>query len=514
MNSLTRSIGGRSGLGQIGDIDLELANDDKEFSKLLANYYLKNQAIEIAYGYDGKPADWAKKVYVGIVEDHTLQGNKFKVKIRDVSQKYFKIKVPKYICTEDEYINIHENAKGKVMPEIIGLAVHTSTDTSGKVEAVYIDTVNWKFLAARGSLKSILNVYKDGAVLALGADYAITYEDGGRTYITLTANPESAKITFNCEGYMFADWNSVNDYVQNPARVLEFFLAFTAEVPQALINVGSFDDLAQIMDDQGAAEAGFLVLQSPQDTDGIVAELCWGMGARSFNDNDGRFKVKKKDISTFSANATRLFTQIDLIDFPDRKFNLDRSSNTIKARYDWVPAANLFQGVFEDTLPGSVESYEASIEPKEPSAFKWITDKTFVEARVTDELYRKGYGDQKIKFSLPAIWIGDLELMDDLQLQDEFGISATGKGESGKYIYIESMEYDFQDNKMTVSCDDLSYLLRQYFILGDREELADNWSTASDENKTFGYLAARINDKFANGEPGKILIGRDEMAKS
>jgi len=513
MSSLSRSVGGKSGMGTVGDIDLDLANDDKYFSKMLATYFLKNQVVEFRYGYDGEPADWAQKIYAGIVEDYTLTGNIFKVKIKDISQKFYKIKVPRYRCTEEVFSAIQENATGKVMPEILGLASYVATEASGAVEAVYVDTANWKFLAARASLKSILQVYKDGALLTLGANYTITYEDGGRTYINLTADPGSSKITFNCQGYMYAPWNSVNDYVQNPARVLEFFLGFLCEIPQSRLDLGSFDTLAGILDDQGASEAGFLALQAENDPAGVIAELLFDMGARGYHAKDGRYTVKKKDISTFTVGTTRLFTQIDLIDFPERSFNLKNAVNTIKAKFNYVPAANLYQGAFEKTLPKAINDFEADEESRIIPDFKWITDETFVGARATDELYRKGYGDQKINFSVPAKWLTELELMDNIQLQDEFGISATGSGESGKYIYIESFAYEFSSDSIKITCDDLSYLLRRYFVLGDRAELADNWNVASDEDKTFAYLAVRATGEFANGETGKILISRDEMDK-
>jgi len=513
MSNLSRSVGGKSGMGTVGDIDLDLANDDKYFSKMLATYFLKNQVVEFLYGYDGEPAGWAQEIYAGIVEDYTLTGNIFKVKIKDISQKFYKIKVPRYRCTEEEFSAIQENANGKVMPEILGLASYAATEASGAIEAVYVDTANWKFLAARASLKSILQVYKDGATLALGADYTITYEDGGRTYINLTADPGSSKITFNCQGYMYAPWNSVNGYVQNPARVLEFLLGFLCEIPQSRLDLGSFDTLASILDDQGASEAGFLALQAENDPAGVIAELLFDMGARGYHAKDGRYTVKKKDISTFTVGTTRLFTQIDLIDFPERSFNLKNAVNTIKAKFNYVPAANLYQGAFEKTLPKAISDFEADEESRIIPNFKWITDETFVEARATDELYRKGYGDQKINFSVPAKLLTDLELMDNIQLQDEFGISATGAGESGKYIYIESLAYEFSSDSIKITCDDLSYLLRRYFVLGDRAELADNWNVASDEDKTFAYLAVRATGEFANGEAGKILISRDEMDK-
>ena len=63
----------------------------------------------------------------------------------------------------------------------------------------------------------------------VGNDYTITYELGGRTCINFNVNQGDNKITFNCEGYMFAAWNSGNGYVQNPAYVIGFLFAFMAD---------------------------------------------------------------------------------------------------------------------------------------------------------------------------------------------------------------------------------------------------------------------------------------------
>jgi len=96
---VARAIDDRTGLYSISDINIELANHDMEFSKMLSKYFLKNQLVEIFHAWCDEPEAWKRSVFQGIVVDHTLKGTSFFVTIRDVTQKYFKAKVPPEICT-------------------------------------------------------------------------------------------------------------------------------------------------------------------------------------------------------------------------------------------------------------------------------------------------------------------------------------------------------------------------------------------------------------------------------
>ena len=333
MSPTTRAISDKGGLFNSSDMDVELANPDKEFSKLLAEYFLKNQIVEFYYGWADQPESWKTASSVLIVDDYNRPGSTFKVRLRDITTKYFKRKIPLYRITLAEYPNAHKNALNKPMPDVLGLASYTEAGLGGAVEAFCIDTTTHKYLAARGSLQSIDQVYIDGGLCPAGAPYyTISYEDGGRTYITINPILSSidAKITFNAKGYSFPDWDSAAGYVQNPAYVLGFFLALLLEVPEDFIDFDSLDALAAKFTADGEGTSGFLILQREQDGETILEELLFTMGAQSAFDRTGRFYIERKDLSVLATDLF-IFAQIDTLDQPDFQHNLKSAIN--RARY-------------------------------------------------------------------------------------------------------------------------------------------------------------------------------------
>lgn len=502
ISSITRGIDDKTGLCSITDMTLRMANEDKEFSKILAQYFIKNQDIDVHRVWRDEPESWKDSVMKGIVNDYALSGGEFLLTLKDMTQKYFKIKVPFYTCTEDEYSDIHDSAKGKYMPEAIGLnQLASGIDALGAIEARYIDTVNFKYLAARRTLKEITAVYADGAV---ATGWTISYEDGGRTYITFAADQQDKKITYDCKGYMDARWNSDDGYIQNPAYVLLYTLIYILKVPIERIDLDSFDTLATRYQDLGADTAGKLIIQEEKTAEEVMQKLLWTAGAKFSPDKEGLFKVERKDISTFSSNV-HVFDQFDLLQSAHRDFGLLDTANYAKSRFDHFPTTNHYKGAIERSKAKSIEDFEAEIEPSQAWDFPWTTSSAFTIIRLDEELMKRSYGDKKIRFSLPIRFIDDLDVLTNFRFQDPFGLSRTGAGEVGRYYYVESMTVDFQNETIHITGIDLEYLLRQFFILGDSNTIAQTWALASESDRTFGYLCNSISGKFADGEEGKIL---------
>jgi len=94
-----RAVDDRTGLYSVSDITIELSNADKEFSMMLAKYFLKNQLIEAFHAWSDEAEAMKTAVLRGIVVDYWLAGTSFFVRARDVTQKYFKTKVPPEVCT-------------------------------------------------------------------------------------------------------------------------------------------------------------------------------------------------------------------------------------------------------------------------------------------------------------------------------------------------------------------------------------------------------------------------------
>lgn len=171
------------------------------------------------------------------------------------------------------YPNIYPEHLGRVMPDVLGFCSLTTGECDnavrGAVEAVYVDTSGapYSYLAAHGSLHGITEVFSDGALMATPGDYSVAYRDGGRTYIDFTPDQGDNKINFNCTGYMFAPWNSGAGYIQNPAYIILFYLAFIVGVPEADIDVASFITLATFYDGLGWGESGKLAIQDIKESD-------------------------------------------------------------------------------------------------------------------------------------------------------------------------------------------------------------------------------------------------------
>jgi hypothetical protein len=503
MSPTTRAISDKGGLFNSSDMDVELANQDKEFSKLLAEYFLKNQIVEFYYGWADQPESWKTASSVLIVDDYNRPGSTFKVRLRDITTKYFKRKVPLYRITAAEYPYAHKNALNKPIPDVLGLASYTETGLGGAVEAFCVDMIAHKYIAAQGSLTSIDQVYSDGVLQPAGL-YSISYEDGGRTYITFTVDMADAKITYNGKGYSFPDWDSAGGYVQNPVYVLGFFLAFLVEVPEDFIDFDSLDALAAKFTADGEGTSGFLILQREQESETILEELLFTMGAQSAFDRTGRFYIERKDLSVLATDLF-IFAQIDTLNQPDFSHNLKSAIN--RARYRWThnPASDLYAGGAEATRPSSIADFEEELEGPDFMDFKWTTSAAWAAKRAEEELLKWGYGQPKITFELPLAWIDDIDVLTNFRLQDPFGLSRIGAGEIGRYCYVTSFSADLLGAKIGIEAGDLSWILRQYLFLGDENDLPANWTNATDEERIFAYLCDEVTGRFADGEPGKKM---------
>lgn len=504
ISGFERGTNDLTGLPVFGDIQLELDNTSQEFSKLLAEYWIKNQPVEIYVGYQEEPEIWKEIVFKGFVSDYEKPGSTWRVTLRDVMEKFFDVKLPRFICSKSEYPNIHPNHEGKEMPEVLGLGQLNTGSSPGAVEAIYVDTTTFKYLAAHGSLHDIIAVYSDSDLVA-PADYTITYADGGRTYITFDNDQGDNKITFDCEGYMYDDWNSADDYVQNPAYVMLFVLAFLAEIPAEEIDLESFDDLADLYDSLGYSSNAYLILQDAKGAATVMQELFFTFGAKCWKAKDGRITVGRKDPTDFTPVA-HLFEQIDAMEEPSRPVGFNEAVNYAPIKWQFFPTANYHKWSDLAVRQSSIDAFEANIMPSPEWNYPWTDDADVVNMRATEDLLKLGFGDQRIRLKLSIEHIDTLDILDNFRYQDPFGLNALGLGEVGRYFYVEKIGYDLLAGTMNVEGIDLQWVLQQIMILGDSTTLAANWSTATETERLYGYLADSADCKFADGEPGKILI--------
>lgn len=501
VSTLKRSIDSMTGMFSVSDMNVDLASNDKQFQMLLAQGHCKNQVVEIMHGWATEPVGWMRHMFHGIVDDYSLHGPTFKIMLKDVSRRHFRKTMPRLTITTAEYPSAHDNAIGQGMPDLVGLHSLTTGSAPGSIEALCVNTAARKYIAAAAPI-GITEVYSAGTFVN-PANYAITFEDGGRTYITFTATQSDNKITFNCTGYSLPAWDdATSGYIQNPAYVLGFYLIYLCNVPINFVDIASLDVLAQQFKDTGYGTIGRLALTVNKDADAYLKELLFSFGIKMWPDMRGRFTFGRKEIGDIATDV-HIFAQIDTQDAPERPYNLRGAINYAKARWDFHPAAALWDGAGEQVRQPAVDDYGERHEA--PWDYPWIADATFAAQRMNEDLIRLAYGHRTVKFQLPLEFIADIEIFDNIQLQDQFDIHPTGGGSQGHYYYVTSLEYDFQNQKLNVEAEDLQWLMGQCMVIGKYAELNRNYNNATPWQRGFAYIGRCIEGTFANGDPNKKI---------
>ena len=141
----------------------------------------------------------------------------------------------------------------------------------------------------------------------------------------------------------------------------------------------------------------------------------------------------------------------------------------------------------------------------------WTNSEVLIANRITEELLKRGQGDFKVNFSISMNWITAFDILTNLRLQEPFGIDGRtippeDRGEAGRYYYIESLTYDWMNQKLLVVAVDLQFLLRQIMIVAHCGDVAETWADASETDKMYAYVGNCEADSFeSDGSPLKIV---------
>jgi hypothetical protein len=502
-SGVTRSIDDFTGVYQISDMTVDLASADHHFQERLALGHCKNRPVSFSFGWTTEPTSWATSVFKGICDDYDLVGTQFQATVKDISQKYFRRLLPRYIATEDDYPNIHPDHVGRAIPEILGTHSWTGGENPGAIEAIYTDTTTFRYVASAGVLNSVTQVYSAGS-LVNPANYAILTPGDGRTYIDFVNDQGDNKITFNCTGYSQAGWNSANGYVENPAYVLAYVMVYLLGVPLGNIDAVSLADIRDYFTDNGWDEIGRLAITDTMAASQVIRDLLFSFGVKMWTALDGNFKLGRKDLTDITADI-RIFAQIDLIDDPVIQYNLRDAINHIKSKWDFYPAPSAWKYADEVESEGSEKCYDVPMEKPADWDYPWISSSDYAAVRINEDLQRLGYGNRKVNFKLPIEFITEIDIFDNFRLQDPLAVSVGGTGDPGRYYYVISLTYNFQDMTIDVIGADLQWLISQCFIIGDCDSIPNNWSDASDWQRMFGYIGDCDTDLLPGGDPLKKI---------
>ena len=375
MSTLKRAVDDKTGLFQIADMSITLANADKHYSQKMVSHILKNQEATLYHAWTDEAEALKMEIIKLIVEDHSMKGPDFTIKLKDITQKYFTKKVPANTCTKegidgvDAFPNIHPDHEGRYMPEILGNAsLSAAYEHPGAVEAVYVDMNNgvapFRCLASAGTvfIPPVNEVWVADVPKSEGVHYDITFL-GGRTYIDFYdgQDPGDDTVAFNAHGYSLAAWDSTNGYIQNLAYIIQYYLRYIMGIPASLINAASFGTLASHYEEMGVHLNGYLIIQNRTDAMEILRQLLFTGGAKGFMALDGKFEVARKNLCNWQVPEIErhIFEQIELFGSPERQWNLTSAVNTVNVQFGRIPWQNLYTGAKREFVDND---YEAGME--------------------------------------------------------------------------------------------------------------------------------------------------------
>jgi len=139
----------------------------------------------------------------------------------------------------------------------------------------------------------------------------------------------------------------------------------------------------------------------------------------------------------------------------------------------------------------------------------WTDSEVLVAERINEELLKRGQGDLKVAFSIPINWIDESDIFANFRLQEPFGLDGRSippeeRGEVGRHYYIESLTYDFMNQKINIVAIDLQFIVRQVMIVAHCGDVAETWASASELDKMYGYVGNCDADSFeSDGSPLK-----------
>jgi hypothetical protein len=223
------------------------------------------------------------------------------------------------------------------------------------------------------------------------------------------------------------------------------------EVPEEFINIGSFDTLADYYDSISESTSANLIIQDEKDAADVLKEMSLSWGDTGYIAKDGRYTVGRLGTSE-EASTLILRSQIDLLGHPERRMNMTEAVNSIKARWNYYPVANFWKSAKTENDTNSQIYY--GVDMGWELDMPWVTSETLVQQRLWDELERRANGYPKIAFSISIKYLPDLDLFTRFQLQDPFGIDASGLGEAGREMYVESLAIDVQAGRIDIVAAD------------------------------------------------------------
>lgn len=512
VGNVSRSIQPEKATYQVSDLSLTFANEKSEFSKFPYNKTLLNKKIKLRLGFPTLELSDYNTIFEGLVKKEQRKSRKFSISLGDNTHK-IDVAIPPRIVGLTEFPNagtvVEEDIIGKAIPFVYGNFANAPV-----IKPLYIDTVQNRYLVADHSIGTIVKVFSGGTQVFNFTFPKIIGTSGGganpyptvagthtgtniMSFITFAETQGTKTVKVEIKGKL----DTGGTVIENPASILRDFLTdgkINTGLTESDIGTSSFDiakrqlvgvDFRHVMDGKLSKSIDF-IKQLTRDT---LANFFFS------SSNKAKFKVfqpllpsaiaktfNASEIIQDSFNVTKIMT--DLINRGVLSYNFDYH-------------AQIYRNVFTHTGTTSVADLQTTTTDAFTSLF--IYSAGDAEALVRRRIRRFENSINKISFST-IIRKLPIELADIIEVTHNEGVSSVG-GWGTRAVEIVSVSIDNQKKEINLQCYDAEELNNKYFFLGDRTIQGTKYTTASDVDRKYGYLAGRDGGTFSNGDLGYRL---------
>ncbi len=455
-----------------------------------------------------------KLIYKGTIQGFEYTGDTFKIRVKDAVEPYLEAKDYAKIIDSSDWANSSEAAVGKRMPIIYG----DMSDATCPCVGLLVDTTagsgKGKYLFAGHASKAIDTVKlrdSDGALTSLtggGTDYtAYTAEVFDGDYVTTiifaagySGTPSEFDVIADIQG-VEDDGDGTGTLISNPVEQLEHFLTTWLSLPTTLYNSNDFRTAENIADDRSYAGAG--IITGKKKAKKVIQEMGLCLNGIVYSNNSGELSVNIFNMADLTASVLRRYTDQDEIFEKSFKIKprLREVCNKVTVNYNYDAGLSTYKGqyLYEDSTSQTNlgKTYEKEIN----LPFVALT----VMAQDIAQRYIKSnkYPPLELSFKAPLVALNN-DLTDICEITHFAGLD--GGGYDKHLFRIEKIQPSLDKLQVSIAATDVANLLVNVYILGDEDDIAATWGSATDADKYYGYLCDDTDGLFANDtDEGKRL---------
>lgn len=177
-----------SSIFQVGDINMEMLNVDKEFSILRAQTSFANVRALIKFGDEESGLAGLKTLFDGNIAGWNFQTNTVGFRLTDRRFGRFRYVLPTVfrVLNDTDFPNMPENlVRGELIPIIYGRLVSTVDQPIGQVPAFLVDPAvdqeKYRYVLCQHEIRSLVKLYRYGIEIPVTS--ATVVFSGGNTYL-------------------------------------------------------------------------------------------------------------------------------------------------------------------------------------------------------------------------------------------------------------------------------------------------------------------------------------------